>query len=95
MAVRGDFAGGSVYAHFYLAQAVRYLGDTGYAKLLPNSKQDERLTWRAYRNVVFGAVVDQQAADGSWNDSTIGPVFATSLCLIILQQDTQPTFGPR
>jgi hypothetical protein len=80
----------SVYGHFYVSQVAFQLGEGGYAKLVPDSKPEERLTWSRYQAVVFKQLVEQQQADGSWNDTTIGPVFATACALVVLQRDLQP-----
>jgi len=79
----------SAYSHFYLSQAARQLGEGGHAKLLPDSRAEGRLTWSRYRDTVFDLLVKQQDADGSWPERSVGPVFGTSLCLMILQQGQQ------
>ncbi len=75
------------YTHYYYAQALYTLGDEGYAKLFPESRPSERLTWSKYRDVVFDYIASRQAADGSWNQGHIGPVFTTACHLTILQLD--------
>ena len=58
----------------YLAQAIYSLGDDGYAKLFPESKQADRLTWSKYRQVIFDYLASRQAADGSLRRKAIsGP----------------------
>jgi hypothetical protein len=79
----------SAYSHFYLSQAARQLGEGGHAKLLPDSRAEGRLTWSRYRDTVFDLLVKQQNEDGSWSERSVGPVFGTSLCLMILQQGQQ------
>ena len=73
------------YTHFYFAQAVYILGDDGYAKMFPQSRQDDRLTWSKYKNEVFEYIASRQAADGSWGQGHIGPIFTSACHLVILQ----------
>jgi len=41
--------------------------------------------WEEYRDKVFAKILAEQAADGSWTDSFVGPVFGTAVNLTILQ----------
>ncbi|HXG12735.1 MAG TPA: prenyltransferase/squalene oxidase repeat-containing protein [Gemmataceae bacterium] len=75
------------YTHYYYAQAIYSLGETGYAKLFPNSKESERLTWSKYKQTFFPALIRSQGADGSWQGGHVGPVFITAVYLTILQLD--------
>ena len=75
------------YTHYYFSQAVYFLGDNGYAKLFPNSKESERLIWTKYRKESFANIKATQNADGSWTGSQVGPGFATPVYLSILQLD--------
>jgi hypothetical protein len=75
------------YTHYYYAQALYMLGDDGYAKLFPQSGESERLTWSKYRKAMFDHLLRTQSADGSWNGGYIGPIFATTAYLTILQLD--------
>jgi hypothetical protein len=75
------------YTHYYYAQAIYTLGDTGYAKLFPKSAGADQLTWSKYKDVIFDYITSRQAADGSWTAGHIGPVFTTSCYLTILQLD--------
>ncbi|MDW8266669.1 MAG: terpene cyclase/mutase family protein [Gemmataceae bacterium] len=79
------------YTHYYYAQALYILGDDGFAKLFPDSKPADRLTWSRYRKETFGMLLKMQNADGSWTGSGnwgyIGPVYATSIFLTIMQLD--------
>jgi hypothetical protein len=75
------------YTHYYFAQAVYMLGDDGYAKLFPESRENDRMTWKTYRKAMFDHLVKAQSSDGSWNGGFVGPVFATSAYLTILQLD--------
>ncbi len=76
------------YGFFYFAQAVFLLGDHGYAKLLPNAK--EKLQWTSFRRGLFDHLLKTQQADGSWPSGggfSVGPVYTTSLNLVVLQLD--------
>jgi len=75
------------YTQYYYAQALYILGDDGYARLFPDSKAEERLTWSKYRKATFDHLVQVQNADGSWNGGYVGPIFATTVFLAILQLD--------
>src|SRR5262249_35120186 len=54
------------YVHYYFAQTLYMLGDDGYAKLFPNSRESERLTWSKYRKDAFANLKATQNPDGSW-----------------------------
>lgn len=60
------------YAQYYYSQVVYRKGDEA---------------WKAYTDKVFKLILDQQAADGSWNEGYIGGVYTTALNLTILQLD--------
>lgn len=75
------------YTHYYYAQALYILGDDGYGKLFPESREADRLTWSKYRKAMFDHLVNTQASDGSWNGGYIGAIFATTAYLTILQLD--------
>jgi hypothetical protein len=75
------------YTHYYYAQAIYSLGDDGYAKLFPDSKPSDRLTWSKYRQVIFDYLASRQASDGSWSQGYIGAPFTTACHLTIMQLD--------
>lgn len=79
------------YTHYYWAQVLYILGEDGFARLFPDAKDDERLAWSKYRKTTFDSLVQMQSADGSWQSSSnwgaIGPIYATSMYLTILQLD--------
>jgi hypothetical protein len=82
---RGGYTDYTVYYH---AQAMYFLGEKGWAKMFPDSKPEERLTWSAYRKDLVDWCVKSQQADGSWNDSmSVGSVYATAIRLAVLQLD--------
>jgi len=84
------------YTHFYYAQVLYVLGEDRHGKLRPDLKkiEDENpnqkvlLKWSRYREVVFKYLDSKQnKSDGSWTQGYIGPVYTTSLHLIIMQLD--------
>jgi hypothetical protein len=75
------------YAHYYYAQVVFGLGEEGYGKLFPKSKEDERLTWSRYRKATFAVYKAQQDFDGSWRNGPVGPVYTTAVHLCVMQLD--------
>ncbi len=87
----GSRMGHDEYTHYYFAQVLYMLGDDGYAKLFPNSKPEDRLTWSKYRKETFPALIKAQNADGSWSGTgrwgSVGPVYSTAVALTILQLD--------
>jgi hypothetical protein len=83
----GRRMGHDEYTLYYFSQAVYILGDKGWAKLFPDSKADDRLTWTKYRKALFADIVRLQSTDGSWQGAGIGPVYGTALYLTVLQLD--------
>ena len=83
-------AGADPYLHLYFAQALHALGDEGWARAFPQPGV-QPLTWSAYRTWKFDHLQKTQRADGSWPgiDRRRGPVLATAVNLIVLQQDNQ------
>jgi hypothetical protein len=75
------------YTNYYFGQAIYVLGENGYARLFPESKESERLRWSTYRKETFDNLLRTQAGDGSWSGSHVGPVFATAVYLSIMQLD--------
>jgi len=84
--LKGSRFGHDEYTHFYYAQALYGLGNDGYAKMFPRSKEADRLSWNKYREITFDHLKQTQSG-GSWTGSHVGPVFATSIYLIIMQLD--------
>jgi Prenyltransferase and squalene oxidase repeat len=85
--VGADQFGHSEYTHYYYGQVAYVLGEDGYAKMFPNSKPEERLTWSKYRTGMFEFLANKQNKDGSWTGTPIGQVYTTSCYLTILQLD--------
>ena len=59
------------------------LGDDGWEKLFPGEKNG--MKWGEFRKSMFEYLKSTQSADGSWSGGYVGPVFATSINLTILQ----------
>jgi RNA polymerase sigma factor (sigma-70 family) len=72
---------------FAFAQIVHQLGDDGYARLLPDSKPEERITWTAFRKQAFEYLLKTQQRDGFWGKEG-DAIHATALALAILQLDS-------
>ena len=79
--------GHSEYTQYYYAQVIYSMGEDGYAKLFPESRPEDRLTWTRYRKAFFEFLKRTQKEDGSWQGTPIGPVYTTSCYLTILQLD--------
>ncbi len=74
------------YQNYYFAQFVYVLGDDRYGELFPKEDKSTWLTWTKYKEAMFPYIIDQQDKNsGSWNGGYIGPVFATTTNLTILQ----------
>jgi hypothetical protein len=87
LTVGGARFGHDEYTHYYYAQAMYALGETGYAKLNPTAKEADRMTWSKYKQSYFPGLLRAQQADGSWTGGHVGPVFITAVYLTILQLD--------
>jgi hypothetical protein len=83
----GGRMGHDEYTHYYYSQAVYMLGEDGYARLFPDSKGGDRLTWSAYKKDNFESMIRSQSSDGSWSGGHVGPAFITPVYLSILQLD--------
>jgi hypothetical protein len=73
------------YTHYYYAQVAYMLGEDGYVKLFPKSREGDRLTWNKYKTQVLDDLLKRQSADGSWTSGYIGTVYSTSCFLAMLQ----------
>jgi hypothetical protein len=76
------------YTHYYYAQAVYIIGDKGWKEMFPNDTPEQCVTWSKYRKTTFDNLTKTQAADGSWNGSYGGAIFATATALTIMQLDS-------
>ncbi len=76
------------YQSYYFAQFVYVLGDDKYGAMFPKEDRADWLTWSKYKEAMFPYLVEQQdKKTGAWNSGYVGPVFATSINLAILQLD--------
>lgn len=80
-----DQFGHSEYTQYYYAQIMYMLGEDGYAKMFPDSRPADRLTWSRYKKAFFSLLERTQNSDGSWTGTAIGQVYTTSCYLTTLQ----------
>ncbi len=84
-------AGHDEYTHYYYAQALYILGDDRFNKIFTEKEipAEERLTWSKYKKATYEYLIKSQGSDGSWAGTGswgyIGPIYATSIYLTILQ----------
>ncbi len=83
----GGRMGHDEYTHYYYSQAVYMLGEDGYARLFPDSKASDRLTWSGYKKDNFHNIISSQSSDGSWSGGMVGAAFITPVYLSLLQLD--------
>lgn len=79
-----------VYSKYYYAQAAYMLGEDRYAKLFPNAKDRDRLTWSGFKKDYFAGILSAQESDGSWEvrgfgAKMAGKVYVATFYLGILQ----------
>jgi len=79
----------ALLGQYYFARVAYHLGNDGHKKIDPNAGEADLVRWDAYRKTLFASLKDLQAADGSWPDSTVGPVYSTALALTILQLENE------
>jgi squalene cyclase len=60
------------YSHYYYSQVMYRQGGK---------------EWEQYRDKVYAKILSEAAADGSWNEGMVGPVYGTAMNLTILQLD--------
>jgi hypothetical protein len=84
----GGRFGHDEYTHYYFGQCVYFLGDDGYEKFFPNSKESERVTWSNYKKITFKNLLSSQnKGDGSWSGAQVGPIYCTACYMALLQMD--------
>jgi len=86
----GVRVGHDEYTHYYYAQAVYILGETGWEKLFGPTPENDRLTWSKYKAAMFDRLQSMQHQDGSWPSGggfSVGPVYSTAVYLSIMQLD--------
>jgi hypothetical protein len=75
------------YTHFYYAASIYFIGEDGYQKMFPDSKNP--LTWSKYKASYFeGILQSQNKSDGGWTGAGgwgSGPIYATSVYCVMLQ----------
>jgi hypothetical protein len=73
------------YQNYYFSQCMYVLGDEGYKKLFPTDASPMR--WTEFRKTMYEYLKTNQNQDGNWGQGimNIGPVYATSVNLTILQ----------
>jgi prenyltransferase beta subunit len=84
-----------LFQQYQMARACFALGESGHAKMEPDLREKDLVKWSAYRARLFKEIKTAQRKDGSWADIYVGPVYSTSLALIILQLDNDylPAFS--
>lgn len=87
----GGRMGHDEYTHYYYAQAMYSLGDDGWGKLFADDKENEKMTWKKYREITFETLRTSQHDDGSWDGhnwtARFGKVYVTACYLTMLQLD--------
>ncbi len=74
------------YQTYYFAQAMYAIGDEKYGEMFPKEAKDTWLTWTRFKEGTFQGILDNQdKTSGAWSGGYIGPAFATSVNLCILQ----------
>jgi hypothetical protein len=74
------------YQSYYFAQFVYVLGDERYGQMFDKEEKATWLTWTKYKEAMYPYIIDQQdKGTGGWTGGYVGPVFATSVNLTILQ----------
>ena len=94
----GEFGGKAVYPAKALDDAMDYLIRRGQRRQAPFSYyyygtyyasqvlyQAGKERWPVYRERMFGWLLKEQGADGSWTGTSTGPVLATGFSLLSLQ----------
>ena len=56
------------YLNYGHARLAFLLGESGYARLFPDAKPDERLTWSGFRKAAYQRLLRAQNDDGSWGE---------------------------
>ena len=84
------------YQTYYFGQAMYALGDEKYGEMFPDQKEkDKWLSWARFKDVYFPQILDNQdKTGGSWTQSSISPVYVTSinLCLLQLEKGILPIY---
>ncbi len=88
----GRRQGHDEYTHYYYSQAVYVLGEDRWAKMFPDTRPGDGLTWKAWRRALFDHLKTAQSADGSWTTNNwtaqrVGPVYVTAVYVSLMQLD--------
>jgi squalene cyclase len=88
----GRRQGHDEYTHYYFSQAVYVLGEDRWAKMFPDSRPGDRLTWKGWRKALFDHLLSTQSSDGSWSTNNwtaqrVGPVYVTAVYVSVMQLD--------
>lgn len=85
----------TMHTHLHLARLTFALGENGHVLADRGAKAADPLTWSSYRAAVFKSLRDAQNTDGNWPEAVPGPVYGTSVALIILQMENDylPAFS--
>jgi hypothetical protein len=88
----GRRQGHDEYTHYYFSQAVYVLGEDRWAKMFPDTRAGDALTWKTWRKALFDHLKNTQSADGSWSSGNwtaqrVGPVYVTAVYICVMQLD--------
>ncbi len=85
----------TISLHLSLARITFALGENGHVAADRGAKGADPLTWSSYRAAVFRSLRDTQGSDGNWIETVPGPVYGSSVALIILQMENDflPAFS--
>jgi len=88
-ALEGQRMGHDEYTHYYLGQAMYFIGDKGWKEMFPTEQFDKNVvtTWSEYRKYKFDNLKRMQQSDGSWGGNQAGNIFATATILTVMQLD--------
>jgi hypothetical protein len=89
-ALEGARMGHDEYTHYYLGQAMYFIGDKGWKEMFPNDDVKDKnivTTWTEYRKYKFDNLKRNQSQDGSWSGTQAGNTFATATILCVMQLD--------
>ncbi len=89
MYMKGRTNGHDEYSNYYFGQVIYVLGDDRYQKVIdPEAKKENSILWSEYKKFMFAHFMSTQGSDGGWNAGGswgVGPIFATSTALTIMQ----------
>ena len=81
------------YSNLYFGQVMYVLGDDRYIELIDKeAKKENAMLWSEYKKMAFNNYMRTQGGDGGWAQGGnwgVGPVFATSTALILMQLEKE------